>query len=70
MTIEEFLVLFVLWVLATIIGLVLTGILADRFVIRKIMQNEDVQDFIKLFREGKQYLKEILENQRKRSRIV
>jgi len=43
-------------------------LLADRLVIRKIMRNKDVQDAIQLFREGKEYLKEILENQKKKKR--
>lgn len=42
MTVEELLAMFFLWVLATVVGLVLTGLLADRLVIRKIMENEDI----------------------------
>lgn len=67
---EEFLMLFFVWILGSIVGttfgLIITGFLADRFVIRKILQNEEVQDLINLFREGKAYLKEILENQKKK----
>jgi len=61
---EEFLTLFLLWVIGTVAGLVITGMLADRLVIRKIMRNKDIQDLIQLFREGKDYLRKILENQK------
>lgn len=61
MTPEEFLCLLLLYVIGTVVSMVITGILADRFVIRRVMRNEEVQDFMKLFREGKEYLKEILE---------
>lgn len=64
MTPEEFLTLFLLYVLGTIASLIVTGMLADRLVIRKIMQNKDIQDLIKLFRDGKDYLRKILENQK------
>jgi hypothetical protein len=47
-------------------GLVITGFLADRLVIRKIMRNKDIQDLIQLFREGKTLLKEILENEKQK----
>jgi len=65
MSVEEWIAMFFLWVFGTIAGLVITGLLADRLVIRKIIRNEEVQDLITLFREGKDYLKTILENQKK-----
>ncbi len=65
MTIEEFLALFLLWVSGTIVGLIITGLLVDRLVIRKIMKNKDVQDTLQLFRDAREYLREILENQKK-----
>lgn len=65
MTVEEWIAMFFLWVLGTIAGLVVTGLLADRLVIRKIFRNKEVQDFIELFREGKDYLKKLLENQKR-----
>ncbi len=68
MSIEEWIALFLLWVLGTVASLIITGLLADRVVIRKIMRNKDVQDALQLFREGKKYLKEILENQKKQRR--
>jgi uncharacterized membrane-anchored protein YhcB (DUF1043 family) len=65
MSVEEFLALFLLWVSGTIVGLVITGLLADRLVVRKIMRNKDVQDTLQLFRDAKEYLRQILENQKK-----
>jgi len=65
MTVEEWVAMFFLWVLGTIAGLVITGLLADRLVIRKIFQNQEVQDTINVFIEGKDYLKKLLENQKK-----
>lgn len=64
MTITEFLFMILAWVIGSLISAVILGIMADRFIVRKIMGNEEVQDFIKLFREGKEYLKKILENQK------
>lgn len=51
---------------STVIGLVVTGLLADRLVVKRIMRNKDMQDLIRLFREGKQALSEILEERKKR----
>lgn len=50
--------------MGTLLGLIITGLLVNKLVVKKIMQNEDIQDIIKLFREGKDYLREILENQK------
>ena len=54
------------WVVGSIISAVVVGIMTDKFVIKKIMKNEDVKDLIELFREGKEYLRELLENQKKK----
>jgi len=35
-------------------------------LIKSLMKNKEVQEFIQLFREGKDYLKKILENQREK----
>jgi hypothetical protein len=67
MSIEEAIIMLLLWAGGTVLGLIITGLLADRLVIRKIMRNPDIQDLIKLFREGKTYLREILENQKKKT---
>jgi hypothetical protein len=55
-----------LWASGTVLGLVITGLLADRLVIRKVIHSTDVQDLIQLFREVKEYLRKILENQKKK----
>jgi len=60
----DVLIIFAVYIFGTLIGLFITGFLVNRLVIRKIMENSDVQDLIKLFREGKEILKEILENQK------
>jgi uncharacterized membrane-anchored protein YhcB (DUF1043 family) len=64
MTIEEAIIMLLLWASGTVLGLIITGLLADRLVIRRIMQNKDVQDALQLFRDAKDYLRQILENQK------
>jgi hypothetical protein len=63
---EEAIIMLLLWAGGTVLGLIITGLLADRLVIRKIMQNKDVKDALQLFRDGKEYLRQILENQKKK----
>ncbi|MBA7638152.1 hypothetical protein ES703_45805 [subsurface metagenome] len=53
------------WVLGSIISAVVVGIIIDKFIIKKIWKNEDVKDLLELFREGKDQLRKILENQKK-----
>lgn len=62
----EVVLLLLLPAASTVIGLVVTGLLADRLVVKRIMRNKDMQDLIRLFREGKQALSEILEERKKR----
>ncbi len=51
------------WALGGIIILLLNvAFFGD--LIETVMKNEEVQDLIKLFREGKEHLKRILENQK------
>lgn len=57
----EVVLLLLLPAASTIIGLIVTGLLANRLVVKRVMRSEDVQDLIRLFREGKQALSEILE---------
>ncbi len=54
------------WVVGSIISAVVVGIIIDKFIIKKIMKNEDVMDLLELFREGKEQLHKILENQKKK----
>ena len=69
MTIPEF----VSWIMAIIIGSVLSsiivGIMTDKFVIRRVLANKDVQDLVALFREAKEYLHDLLENQKKKKEV-
>lgn len=64
MNIQEVLFIFLVYIFGTLLSLVITGFLVNRLVIRKVMQNKDIQDIIRLFREGKEYLRELLENQK------
>jgi len=54
------------FVIAFLLGSILTGLFTVYFIMPKIMRNKDVQELFALFREGKAYLKEILENQKKK----
>jgi len=65
LTIEQFFFMVASWVLGSIISAVVVGIIIDKFIIKKIWKNEDVKDLIELFREGKEQLRKILENQKK-----
>ena len=64
MNILDIITIFLVYIIGALLSLVITGLLVDRLIIRKVMQNKDVQDLIKLFREGKEALKKILENQK------
>ena len=65
MSIEQFFFMVATWVLGSIISAVVVGIIIDKFIIKKIWKNEDVKDLLELFREGKDQLRKILENQKK-----
>jgi len=64
MSLIEMLQVFIVYIIGSLLSLVITGLLVNKFVIKKIMANKDVQDVIKLFRDGKELLKELLENQK------
>ncbi len=66
MSIEQFFFMVATWVLGSIISAVVVGIIIDKFIIKKIWKNEDVKDLLELFREGKEQLRKILENQKKK----
>ncbi len=63
--IEQFLFMVATWVIGSIISAVVVGIIIDKFIIKKILKNEDVKDVLELFRQGKDQLHKILENQKK-----
>jgi|YelNatPaOPRAMG01_1025707.scaffolds.fasta_scaffold89674_3 hypothetical protein len=60
----EILSVFAIYIIGTLLSLIITGFLVNKLVIKKVMANPDIQDLIKLFREGKELLKKILENQK------
>jgi hypothetical protein len=60
----DVLLIFAVYIFGTLLSLIITGFLVNRLVIKKIMQNKDVQDLITLFKDGKEQLKKILENQK------
>jgi len=64
MNVLDIITIFLVYIIGALLSLIITGLLVDRLIIRKVMQNKDVQDLIKLFREGKEALKKILENQK------
>jgi len=66
LSIEQFFFMVASWVLGSIISAVVVGIIIDKFIIKKIWKNEDVKDLIELFHEGKEQLRKILENQKKK----
>jgi len=60
----DILLILLVYVIGTLVSLVITGFMVNKFVIKKIMENEDIQDIVLLIKEGKDHLKEILENQK------
>jgi len=43
-------------------GSIVTGYFTVKWIFPRLMKNPEVQEFLKLLREGKSYLQEILEN--------
>lgn len=41
------------FIFGTLVSAIITGLLINRFVIKKIMQNQDIKDIIRLIRETK-----------------
>jgi len=54
------------FVIGFLLGSIVTGLFTVYWVLPKIMKNPEIQELLKLFREGKAYLKEILENQKEK----
>ena len=63
MLLFDILFIFIVYIIGTLLSLILTGFLVNKLVIKKILANPDVQDILKLIKEGKDYLKDIVENQ-------
>jgi len=51
-------------IIGFLLGSIITGYFTVKWVIPRIMRNPDIQEALALFREGKSYLRQILENQR------
>lgn len=52
--------------LGFLVGSIITGYFTIKVVVPRIMKNPEVQEMLQLWREGKQLLKEIVENQKRR----
>jgi uncharacterized membrane protein (DUF106 family) len=50
------------FILGTLLSAIITGLLINRFVIKKIMENRDVQDIVKLIRDTKDEIMKHNEN--------
>jgi uncharacterized membrane protein (DUF106 family) len=50
------------FILGTLLSAIITGLLINRFVIKKIMENGDVQDIVKLIRDTKDEIMKHNEN--------
>jgi len=53
------------FVLGFLFGAIVTGLFTVYVVVPAVMRNKDIQELLRLFREGKDHLKKILENQQK-----
>jgi len=53
------------FVLGFLFGAIVTGLFTVYVVLPAILKNREVQELFKLFREVKEHLREILENQKK-----
>ena len=50
------------FILGTVVSMVITGWMVNHFVVKKIMQNKDLQEIVKLVRQVKDELSEHNEN--------
>ena len=68
MSIEDFLLMFLCWVLGSIVGgtitTVLLGFLGKHFLVDKIMENPEVIELKQTFKEGIELLKRIIKKQK------
>jgi uncharacterized membrane protein (DUF106 family) len=53
------------FIFGTLVSAIITGLLINRFVIKKIMQNKDIQDIVKLIRDTKDEIMKHNENGKK-----
>ena len=47
-----------------LVGSIITGYFTVKVIVPRVMKNPEIQELKTLFREGKAYLKEIMENQK------
>jgi len=64
LTLEEFLLMILAWVIGSVLSAIILGIMADKYVLKKIFQNQDVQNLLQLLKDARDYLKKIQENQK------
>jgi len=64
MTFEEFLLMILAWVIGSVLSAIILGVMADKYVLKKIFQNQDVQNLLQLLKDARDYLKKIQENQK------
>jgi len=62
----DFIGTLLVYVAGTTLSLIVTGLLFDRFVLKRVMRNKEVQETLEVLREGRQLLKEILEEQKRK----
>jgi len=65
MDLLEFFLTLAIYVLGTTISAVVMGFMVNKFVVKKIMANKDVQDIVKLIRETKDEIMKHNENGKK-----
>ena len=64
MNVLDIITIFLIYIIGALLSLVITGLLVNKLVIKRIMENPEVKDTIRIFKEGKEALKKILENQK------
>jgi len=66
MTLEEFLLMILAWVIGSVLSAIILGVMADKYVLKKIFKNQDVQNLLQLLKDARDYLKKIQENQKQK----
>lgn len=51
------------FIFGTIVGSIVTGLMINQFVVKKVMRNKDIQDILKLIKDAKDAL---IENNKRR----
>jgi uncharacterized membrane protein YraQ (UPF0718 family) len=61
MDLLDFLLTLLVYVVGTTLSAIIMGLMVNKFVIKKIMANKDIQDIVKLIRQAKDALVEATE---------